>query len=102
MFKHIPVDECKMMLDEGRAQCIDIRDKQSYLAGHIPTSTHVDNNNVDAFTASADKTRALLVCCYHGNSSQNAAEFFSQQGFEDVYSIDGGISAWAQSFACES
>ena len=35
----------------------------------------------------------VLVYCYHGISSQSAAEFLNQKGFEDVYSVDGGFEA---------
>lgn len=69
---------------------IDIRDPQSYQAGHIEGAIHIDNGNVDDFLARADKSKALVVCCYHGNSSQSAADFFNQQGFVKAYSLDGG------------
>ncbi len=42
----------------------------------------------------------VIVCCYHGISSQQAAQFLIHQGFEEVYSLDGGFEAWrkGQSF----
>jgi thiosulfate sulfurtransferase len=49
---------------------------------------------MDAFLAAADRDQPLLVYCYHGNSSQGAADYFFNQGFEDVYSMDGGYEAW--------
>jgi thiosulfate sulfurtransferase len=36
----------------------------------------------------------VIVCCYHGVSSQQAAQFLIHQGFENVYSMDGGFEAW--------
>jgi thiosulfate sulfurtransferase len=36
----------------------------------------------------------VIVCCYHGISSQQAAQFLIHQGFEEVYSLDGGFEAW--------
>ena len=53
---------------------------------------------MDTFLADTDKTLPLIVCCYHGHSSQNAAEYFSEQGFGDVYSVDGGYEAWRQKY----
>ncbi len=32
--------------------------------------------------------------CYHGISSQGAAQYLVNQGFEEVYSVDGGFEAW--------
>lgn len=70
---------------------IDIRDPQSFANGHIEGAIHIDNGNIDDFLMRADKTKALVVCCYHGNSSQSAAEFFQQQGFMNSFSLDGGF-----------
>jgi thiosulfate sulfurtransferase len=36
------------------------------------------------------------VVCYHGHSSQGAAQFMLQQGFAEVYSMDGGFTEWAK------
>jgi len=41
-----------------------------------------------------DKSDPVLIYCYHGNSSQPAANFFIQQGFKNVYSMDGGYNDW--------
>ncbi len=32
--------------------------------------------------------------CYHGISSQGAAQYLINQGFDAVYSVDGGFEAW--------
>ena len=98
MFKHISISDSKALLDEGKAQFIDIRDPNSFAAGHIPTSLHLNDETAETFITTADKTKPTLVCCYHGNSSQSAAEFLSEKGFEDVYSIDGGFEAWKLEF----
>ena len=37
--------------------------------------------------------RAFL--CHHGNSSRQAAEHFRNQGFHDLYNVEGGIDAWS-------
>ena len=36
----------------------------------------------------------VIVCCYHGISSQQAAQFLIHQGYDEVYSLDGGYEAW--------
>ena len=76
-------------------QVVDIRDRESYQAGHIPGARLLNDETIEEFMSSADKTRPLVVCCYHGHSSQNAAEFLAQQKFTEVYSLDGGYTAWA-------
>ena len=42
--------------------------------------------------------KPVLVMCYHGISSRGAAQFLIGQGFESVYSVDGGFEAWSKTF----
>ena len=82
----------------ANAHAVDIRDPQSYLAGHISDAVRLDNDNVQAFVSSADQQRPLVVCCYHGNSSQQAAAWLASIGFSEVYSLDGGFELWQQQY----
>ncbi len=49
---------------------------------------------MERFLSTADKDKPLIVYCYHGNSSQGAANYFFDQGYKEVYSMDGGYEAW--------
>lgn len=102
-FSRISIEQGKQLLDNG-ASFIDIRDPQSYNFGHISGAAFVDNETLPEFLENADKQQALVVYCYHGNSSQNAAQFFSEQGFLEVMSLDGGFEAWRQHYPgdCET
>ena len=102
MYKRISIDDAKQFLDEGNCHVIDIRDELSFQAGHIPGAEIVNNDTVSSFMDKTDKNSPLLVCCYHGNSSQQAGQFFEQQGFREVYSIDGGFEAWKLQYESET
>jgi thiosulfate sulfurtransferase len=92
-FKRIdPVSAHNLRLDG--ATVVDIRDPHSFANGHIRGARHLDNHSLADFIASADLDAPLLVVCYHGNSSQSAAAYLAQQGFSDVYSLDGGFELW--------
>ena len=94
MFKHINAQQLIEFQDNSDVQIVDIRDPQSYSMGHIPSAFLLDNNNVAQYIAAADLSKPLVVCCYHGNSSQGAAQYLAEQGFSDVYSLDGGFEIW--------
>ncbi|WP_422380975.1 thiosulfate sulfurtransferase GlpE [Marinicellulosiphila megalodicopiae] len=95
MFKHLSVTELKTkpLTD---FTIVDIRDPASFASGSIEGAQLLNNQNIDQFIASADFTKPLVVCCYHGNSSQGAADYLSEQGFAEVFSLDGGYAAWSQ------
>ena len=92
--KTISVADAKEKLDEEAAVFLDIRDPDSYEAAHIPGAIQINDANVAEFVAATDKTKTHIVYCYHGITSQSGAAYFQQNGFEDVYSLDGGFCAW--------
>ena len=94
MFKEIAAQKVQEMQDEGAVNVVDIRDPGSFSAGHIPNAVSLNDGNVKEYIETTDKEKPLVVCCYHGNSSRGAAEYLSQNGFKEVYSMTGGFDAW--------
>lgn len=95
--KHLNVEQLKALKAQQQLQIIDIRDPQSYETSHIKQSQHVTNDNIADFVREADLDMPTIVVCYHGISSVSAAEYLISQGFEEVFSLDGGFQAWQQS-----
>lgn len=93
-YKCISIEQAKDLINEGKATILDIRDPQSYALGHIENSIHATNNNVEEVVATTDKSKPLVIYCYHGNSSKSAAEYFFNMGFVKTYSVDGGYEVW--------
>jgi len=81
-------------IDQG-AYLVDIRDINSYQKHHIKHSHRIDNENLPAFLQEADMEKPIIVCCYHGVSAIQAAGFLAQQGFDEVYSVEGGFAAYS-------
>ena len=94
MFKHINIQQLCELRAEKNVNIADTRDKQSFDAGHISEAVHLDNASLHQFISDTAVDDALVVCCYHGNSSQGAADYLSEQGFSEVYSLDGGFELW--------
>ena len=92
--KRINVLEATSILKSGTVTIVDIRDRQSFEIDHIQDAQHVTDANTQTFMDKANKEQPLLVYCYHGNSSQIAAKYFSKNGFNQVYSLDGGFDIW--------
>lgn len=97
-FECISVDTAQQRLAAGEALLVDIRDPQSFEAGHAKGAFHLTNSTLNSFMQQADFAKPVLVMCYHGNSSKGAAQYLIEQGFEQAYSIDGGFDAWRAAF----
>ncbi|OEE45608.1 thiosulfate sulfurtransferase [Enterovibrio norvegicus] len=95
-FAHISVTDAweKIQQDDQTAVIVDIRDPQSFQLSHPQGAFHLTNDSIVQFTQAIDYEQPLLVMCYHGVSSQGAAQYLINQGFEEVYSVDGGFEAW--------
>ena len=98
MAKRISPDEGKTRFEQGDALFVDIRDPASFAAGHLRGAVHLTQANVEPFLANTAPEKPLVIYCYHGNSSQGAADWLSEQGFNDVVSLDGGYEVLRQRF----
>jgi thiosulfate sulfurtransferase len=92
--KEIPPEEARRWLDSGEALFVDVRDQASFQKGHIPGALLLNEANTEDFIAQTDKSKTLVVYCYHGNASQSAAAFLLDRGFKKVYSLTGGFNKW--------
>jgi thiosulfate sulfurtransferase len=96
MFERISFTKAQELLKKPDLYLLDIRDKADYEKQHIQGAQHLarDNENLAAFATTADRKRAVLVYCYRGNSSQKIAHYLAEQGFINVFSLDGGFENW--------
>ncbi len=96
MIKQVSVVEAAKLIDDHKALVVDIRDQNSFEQGHIASAVRVDNDNFQEYVESQNKELPLIVCCYHGNSSQAVTGVFNSYGF-NAHSLQGGMSSWALS-----
>jgi len=90
----ISPDDALALFDAGGATFVDVRDGGSYRSGHVPGALHLGDHNIGEFVQSADKTRPVVVYCYHGNSSLGGAAYLLSQGFSQVWSMSSGWAGW--------
>ncbi|CBJ79293.1 thiosulfate:cyanide sulfurtransferase (rhodanese) [Xenorhabdus bovienii str. Jollieti] len=80
------------------AVMVDIRDPQSFRAGHTTGAFHLTNETLNNLLQETDFDQPVMVMCYHGHSSQGAAQYLVNMGFETVYSVNGGFDVWQRSY----
>ena len=97
----IQIHEAKSKLDQRECLFVDIRDPGSYQSAHIPGALHLHDGNVQEFIQNTDKNAALVVYCYHGNSSLGATAYLLENGFTSVASMSGGFEAWRRVYEHE-
>jgi len=93
-FRRIDVAEAALLLERGDLLLLDARDVGSFETAHIDNAQPISSGSLAAVISATANTRPILVYCYHGNASQEVAQTFSDFGFTEVYSLDGGFEAW--------
>lgn len=96
--KTINVHELKNRMDKNTQLClIDVRELDEWQEVHIPGALHVPKNDISLRIESYvdDKTLPIYLHCRGGVRSLYAAQCLLDLGYQEVYSIDGGIMEWA-------
>ena len=101
-FAHISAQDAHQKLEAGEARLVDIRDPQSFETAHAVGAFHLTNGTLVRFMNEVDFDTPVIVMCYHGNSSQGAAQYLLQQGYDAVYSLDGGFELWRTTYPAET
>ena len=78
------------------ALILDVREDKEFAAGHIPKARHIPLGQLDKRLKELDKfkSRPVLVNCRSGQRSARACGILKKAGFETVYNLAGGITAW--------
>ena len=74
---------------------VDIREGWELESGTISGSEHIPMGEVGA-RLDPQRDRHIVLYCAHGNRSLRLAQAMHAHGFEDVVSLAGGITAWAE------
>ncbi len=74
---------------------VDIREGWELESGTIHGSEHIPMGDVGA-RLDPQRDRHIVLYCSHGNRSLRLAQAMHAHGFEDVVSLAGGITAWAE------
>lgn len=90
-------DEAKAFMDEhpeGTYTLLDVRQPFEYEEGHLPGATLLPLPDLADSLGELDAGKPLLVYCAVGGRSRMAAQLLANQGFQEVYHVEGGIDAW--------
>ncbi len=91
----VSANEAVRLINKG-AVVIDVRKPQEFEGGHILNAKNVELEKLESDPAAVKKRRnkAVLTVCDTGMKSARAADVLRKSGFDDVYSMKSGLSAW--------
>ena len=93
--REISPAEAQELIDRGAA-LLDTREPHEWRAGHLNGATLLPPADVAARVEAVvtDKTKPVVIYCAAGARSMRAAMQLASLGYQDVYSVAGGIGRW--------
>jgi rhodanese-related sulfurtransferase len=92
---HVTTADAVRLINKG-ALVIDVRKPEEYVKGHIVNARNVPLERVaqgdDAINK--QKSKILLAVCGDGASSGRAAGHLRKAGYENAFSLKGGLTGW--------
>lgn len=84
------------LINHESAVVIDVSEQPEFKTGHIPNSVNIPLNGLAGRVKELEKhkSKPILLSCRSGNRSSRAAVVLRKHGFEKVYALTGGFTAW--------
>jgi rhodanese-related sulfurtransferase len=84
------------LLNRGKTTIIDVRTPQEFAVAHLRDAKNIPLADLAARIGELEKSksRAVVVVCQSGARADKAVRQLAAAGFNDVVSLDGGLTAW--------
>lgn len=88
--------EAVRLMNQEQGMVVDVCEASEFKGGHIPNAVSAPLSGLKSQLVSLEKyrSRPVIVTCRSGNRSVRGAMLLRKQGFQRVYSLSGGLSAW--------
>lgn len=93
--KVINSEELKTLLKNDKVQFVDVRTIKEFKENHIKGAKNVVyDKDFEQKVSQLDKDKPVVVYCRSGRRSAASAKILEQNGFNEIYDLDGGILKW--------
>jgi monothiol glutaredoxin len=94
-FRNLSVADADARTRDGSVTLVDVRPPEERdIAAVSAPFEGLEDGGLERLLA-LPKDAPLAFLCHHGGRSAQAAMYFAQQGFSDLYNVVGGIDAWS-------
>ncbi|MDD4112373.1 MAG: rhodanese-like domain-containing protein [Herbinix sp.] len=92
-FETIKANDVSNYIGRPNVLIIDLRDKEDYVKGHIPSAVNIPYDNLERERQRLNKNYLLILYCDRGHISLMAARDLMKYGYH-IKSMHGGIRAY--------
>ena len=92
-FRRIQPEEARSLIESGKVSVVDVREPWEYEKDHIAGAKLIPLARIISSPAQITTDNVVFVCEV-GQRSGVAAEVAASLGYENLYNLEGGMSAW--------
>lgn len=83
-------------MNQGKTLVLDVRSAEEFATGHLPNSKNIPLKELGTRVKEIEKSKGnvVITVCASGVRSSTAVAVLNKAGFEQVFSLDGGVAAW--------
>ena len=84
------------IINRGKSTIVDVRNAEEFAAGHLRDAKNIPLADLATRLGELEKSkgRSVVVVCQTGARADKAVRQLAAAGFDDVVSLDGGLTAW--------
>jgi rhodanese-related sulfurtransferase len=92
--KTITTDELAEKVKTGKSVIIDVREPSEFAGGRVPGAVNIPLGLLRERAGKLDPQADTFLICASGSRSAAAAKRLKALGFENAYSVKGGMHMW--------
>ncbi|RCV63906.1 Rhodanese-related sulfurtransferase [Methanophagales archaeon] len=96
-YVNVTIDEVKRRIETDELMLLDLRTKEEYDSAHIAGALIIPFPELRNASEELNKNKKIMLYCENGSNSTIASKILIENGFDKVYNVLDGISAWNES-----
>lgn len=88
--------QATQLINQGKTVVVDVREPAEFATSHLRDARNIPLKELSNRIGELDKfkSKAVIVVCQSGVQSSKATSQLKSAGFNEVYSLNGGLVAW--------
>ena len=96
-YVNVTISEAKRRIETDELMLLDLRTKDEYDSAHIAGALIIPFPELRNASEELNKNKKIMLYCENGSNSTIASKTLIENGFDKVYNVLDGISAWNES-----
>ncbi|MCM3431709.1 rhodanese-like domain-containing protein [Brevibacillus agri] len=84
----------QMINDQTDMTIVDLREPELFAQGSVPNAINIPFAEIRTKYTSIPKDKKVVFVCHTGRMGTESGNFLLENGYRDVYNLDGGMAKW--------